>query len=1734
MSAYECLQIETSSLIEKAYVNFKKTSKDRITVFYIESKLENLEVQWNSFFETHRTIILKVLKEDLTKSEYYKKKVYDKTEECYIDYKSILKQKLCECADKNPKSTSSDDKVSSKVSSFSGVRLPKITIPIFNGNYSDWTSFKDLFVCLVDNCETLDDVQKLHYLKSHLSGEAEQIVRHIPITGKNYSVCWTQLKSRYDNKKYLSNHILKRLLNHKIIQFESSNAIKELLDTIIECLNGLQNLGIDISTWDIIIIYVMSQKLDHESRKQWEAKSSELTSELPKLSDFKDFLEHRFRSLEFLNTKPKTRQCKATVCYANDSTSNNNNLCCSFCKGNHKLCNCKLFSKETIESRRDYAQARRLCYNCLGDNHSVFNCRHSSRCQICKRKHHSLLHPVNNPTNRKENTDAVGIKFAVNSTTAIHENQKESEPESVVTCFLSNYSQVLLATALVKAESLKGVEMTMRCLLDQGSQASFITESAVQALGLQKVPTKLVVSGIGGEDSSLLKSRFVVFIRLRSLHDPTFYVEAKVHVLNKLTTLQPFKKVVVKMWPEIGKLKLADPKFGVPNKIDLLLGAELFAQILEDGVIKGPSGLPVAQNTRLGWILSGQINSTCIDSFESNKCNTILNFHLQVDENELLKKFWELEAEPTASTCKIIFTEEEQKCETIFANTTTRNDSGRYIVKLPFRDKDPKCQYGNSRHIALRRLHLLEKRLARNSDLKERYSAVIREYIDLNHMEIVPEEERDNPCAVYLPHHAIIREDKSTTKLRVVFDASCPGTNGISLNHDLMVGPVLQPELRHLVMRWRVRPICLIADIVKMYRQIEVSKSDKDFQRILWHDEEGELRHYRLLRVTFGTASAPYLAVRTLQQLAYDEGKDMISAAERVLQDFYMDDLMSGCETVEEGVQVYKDLNKMMQKGGFQLQKWGSNSRELLEKTGEVVKSQSGNIELNVGKENESFTKVLGLYWNNVTDNFEYRVQLPQITTPVTKRKVVSDISRLFDPLGWIAPVVITAKIFIQKIWMSGIEWDQELPSNLLQEWLYFRSKLSFITGFSIPRWIFTNTKELLELHGFCDASNQAYAGVVFARVVKENGEVHVSLIASKTKVSPVKQVSIPRLELCGAVLLSKLLYEVAKTLCLPLNRVRAWTDSTVVLAWLSSHPSRWKPFVGNRVSEIVTHFGRNQWSHVKSQDNPADCASRSVSPEVLETLYLWKQGPDWLHQKILKQNSVCNKNVQEWDTNLEQRSKLCCVEVLHLEEDYIINRFSSLRKLIRVVAWCRRFYLYRNTIKPRWLTSKELQEALNICIKKCQKQYFNDRITDKKGKFSSLNPYKDDNGLWRVSGRLQLAQIEIERKHPILIPRASNLATLIVANAHEKTLHGGPQLMINFIRSRYWIINLKNLVKSYIHKCITCLRYTSRANNPIMGQLPAARVRASRPFSHSGLDYAGPVAIKIGKGRGYRSTKEYICLFICMATRAVHLELVSDLTSEAFIAAFKRFVSRRGHCSDLWSDNATTFVGADRILQVLLTEERSSVAVDIADWLANNGTYWHRIPPYSPNFGGLWEAGIKSTKSHLKRVIGNSLLTFEEFSTVLSQIEACLNSRPISRINNNMDDPFPLTPGHFLIGEPLVLVPDENYLTSNINSLKRWQITQRMVQTFRKRWSREYLTQFLQRHKWKGHTPDPKIGDVVLVKEDDLPPARWLYGIIIAKHPGLDGVTRVVSLRCKGVTIKRPVSKICVLPITE
>lgn len=493
------------------------------------------------------------------------------------------------------------------------------------------------------------------------------------------------------------------------------------------------------------------------------------------------------------------------------------------------------------------------------------------------------------------------------------------------------------------------------------------------------------------------------------------------------------------------------------------------------------------------------------------------------------------------------------------------------------------------------------------------------------------------------------------------------------------------------------------------------------------------------------------------------------------------------------------------------------------------------------------------------------------------------------------------------------------------------------------------------------------------------------------------------------------------------------------------------------------------------------------------------------------------------------------------------LNNCKSITKAVRVIIWVSRFInkARRRAVKnaPQHFTLAETKAARYEIIRRVQQDHFDEdlraiktnKVVNKNSKIANLNPFVDELGLLRVGGRLKHSNLTENSKHPLIIPRDSRLTQLLIDEAHKITLHGGARLTLSTLRQRYWIIGGTATVKKLLRKCVTCCRYKTTTEHQLMGDLPKPRITPSPPFYHTGVDFTGAVDVKLNKGRGVRTSKGYIAVFVCMATKAVHLELVTDLTTQTFILALKRMAARRGCPAHLYSDNGTNFVGTDRELRRQMQENKTLNHGVLATTLAEQGIQWHFNAPSWPSAGGIWEAAVASMKKHLKRVLGEQKLTYEEFQTLLTQIEACLNSRPLCPLTEDPDDAENcLTPGHFLIGRPIISIPQENLQEQNISPRRRWQLTEKMFQGFWKQWSAEYLHELQQRGKWCNKTRNIQKGDIVLIKEDNLGPMKWPLGKVLEVHPGKDDLVRVVTVKTQHSTYKRPITKLVLLPVTN
>lgn len=613
-------------------------------------------------------------------------------------------------------------------------------------------------------------------------------------------------------------------------------------------------------------------------------------------------------------------------------------------------------------------------------------------------------------------------------------------------------------------------------------------------LNLNKHKSHLVISGI---NQGISHVDYCTKIKVASTHQ-SFVTELSFLIIPNITGNIPQKSFDKNTLSIPSNIHLADSRFNISQQIDILLGSDIFWQLLKsDTVTLHESGL-ILRDTHIGWILSGQIHQHQHTKYQSLACTS------QTLDSQL-ENFWKVDDFQSPQST---LTNEESLVEKCFINTTTRDKNGRFVVKIPL--KENFTSLGNSRELATRRFYSLERRLERHPNIKAQYIEFINEYKSLGHMSQCTSD--FSQLKYFLPHHHVIREASTTTKLRVVFDGSLKTSSGISLNDVQFTGPSIQSDLFSILVKFRKHTFVAMADIEKMYRQIQVHPSQQNLQKIVWRvHPHSKLEHYQLNTVTYGTASAPYLAVRCLHELANVNKKAYPTESHIIINDMYVDDLLTGANNIDTLKQYCTNISTILGSAGFNLRKWMSNTTLL-----ETPKIKLSHNFLNLSKYE---TKTLGINYIPSTDAFVYSFKTVLPLTKITKRNILSKTAQIFDPLGLLTPITVIPKLLIQTLWKLKLDWDQPIPADIEARWLKFETNLEAIEKIQIPRHVCSPVAHKLHLHGFADASEKAYGACIYIKSFLDNGSVQVHLVTAKSRVAPVSQISLPRLELCATVI---------------------------------------------------------------------------------------------------------------------------------------------------------------------------------------------------------------------------------------------------------------------------------------------------------------------------------------------------------------------------------------------------------------------------------------------------------------------------------------------------------------------------------------------------------------------------------------------------------------------------------------
>ncbi|XP_061719997.1 uncharacterized protein LOC133527124 [Cydia pomonella] len=1292
-------------------------------------------------------------------------------------------------------------------------------------------------------------------------------------------------------------------------------------------------------------------------------------------------------------------------------------------------------------------------------------------------------------------------------------------------------------------------------LLDDGSSGTYIDSEISSRIGAKASDRLIHLDCVVGLSKDI-KVQYVNF-NIQGRHSTEVHSIKKARSINGLgAARQCAYQDSVRKYPYLADIA-GEFCYGDVKPM-LIIGLDNWHLSLATDVRKGTKTQPAAILTALGWVLFGfgcsktkrvdVVNHITLSEPDSDSdCFTLerlIREQFKIDSIGISKK----EARNA----------DDERAIQVLESTAHRLPGGRFEVGLLW--KADNLDIPNSYKLALSRFLSLENKMIKDPCYAERYRRNIHDMLSKEYAEQCSSGPASGRPVWYLPHFGVINPNKPN-KLRTVHDAAAK-SHGVSLNSLLLTGPDLLQPLLGILMRFREGAVALNADIREMFPQIKIIEKDRDAQRFLWRDTPGEpIRTFRMSSMIFGAASSPFTAIHIKNKNALEWQETYPEAARVIIDDHYMDDCITSLDDIDKAAKLAADIYTVHAHAGFEMRSWTSNSPSalsLLPKESLLEVPRANNIDVELGRL-ATPVRTLGLIWQPANDLIGFNTGVKKETVlpeKLTKRGVLVHVMRIYDPLGILAPIVVRGRIMFQDAWRKGLNWDQELSQCDSVAWKSWFQDLISTSSLRIPRRYNLSDLEVAgcELHVFSDASESAFAAVAYWRFLYVNGDVRLSLICSKVRVSPIRPVSIPRLELQGALIAARLAMSICEAHRLkPMRRV-FWCDSMTALGWLRSDARTLKTFVSHRVGEILELTNISEWHWVPSDLNVADDATR-VKRFVLSPESRWISGPSFL----LSSDWPAEPQIDVSGLGREEYKN-----IIHLitETDLPVlvsadpSRFSSWLRMVRATAKAHLFLsllrmrsmrrrdvnfnlprhegllcTFRPTCTsspgtsnspniPLKITASDISLAESHILRQSQLDSFKEDILriknrdplPRSSRLFKLSPFLDDNDQLRMFSRIAAAAgVTDEVKRPLILDGKHPAVRLLIARYHQKAGHANKEKVLNELHQRFWILGLRNAARSVAHDCQFCKLRRARTFTPPMGNLPECRLaHHQRPFSFVGLDYFGPVLVSVGR----RREKRYVALFTCLVIRAVHLEVVHSLTTDAAIMCLRRFIARRGTPQEIWSDHGTAFVGANRELRALYGDS-------VEDFAANESINWRFIPPAAPFMGGAWERLVRSVKEALKVTLREQAPSDEVLSTLLAEAEALVNTRPLTHVSLDSDADEALTPAHFILTSPSGRPIPATLTEADLLSRNKWRRAVRLADHFWQRWVKEYLP-CLSPRTGGGSPPNIAVGDVVIVCDSNLPRGSWPKGRITALYPGRDGIIARRKWTWIGHTLRR------------
>ena len=1653
-------------------------------------------------------------------------------------------------------------------------RLPLPEPTIFSGDPLKFTEWSASFKALIERrCSSPAD--RLFYLQKYISGEARSALEgsFYRKDEEAYQQAWEKLNDRYGHSFVMQRAFREKLNRWPKIGAKEYVKLREFSDFLQSCSSAMPHIkGLQVlndceenqkmlvklpdwvtSRWNRYVTEQLDQAKDYPSFKEFASfisKEARIAcnpvSSLHALkpSEEKSFRETKRPKANTFATNVKASEASNNMVKSNDvdetksrdfnkpkkwntSTQNPNPVKCMCCGESHSMHKCQKLTDMTMEEKRKFIHDNKLCFACLRKGHNSKDCKNRAMCGICKRHHPTPLHEERPPPDKSSSQSVPQVEESTSSLSCCV-NGGESESTSMI------------VPVWISSPNTNDAETLVYALLDTQSSHTFVDQEVCERLQAVMEPVKLKLSTMLTRDS-IVKSQRASGLRVRGFSSDSFIDLPPAYTRDFI----PLERAHIPTCKTARKLKhLAAIAHEMPSLMDcgvgLLIGYDCPRALAPRKVITGGDCEPYAVKTDLGWSIVGSAPQRVNSKDVTGLCHRISVRELPPVTPAAVIKALESDFADTRPGEKNISQEDIQFLQ-VLKGRIRQNECGHLEMPLPFKARP---HLPDNKRLALVRLKHLKRKLDRDPKFKNDYVKFMEGVFKDGDAEKA-DKQPESGSVWYIPHQGVYHPRKPE-KIRVVFDCSAK-YEGTALNDHLLTGPDLTNGLSGVLCRFRRHPVAVMCDVEKMFHRFHVSKEDRDYLRFLWWedgDTDSEPQEYRMKVHLFGASSSPGCANYGMKHLASQHEKEHPSAAGFIRKHFYVDDGLISLESIDEAIELVKEAQALCTKGKLRLHKFLSNKREVLESVSVTERAaEVKNVDLN--HDDLPVQSVLGIRWNVESDAFSFRVTLDG--KPATRRGILSIVASVYDPLGFLAPFILLGKRVLQEMCQRGISWDEPLPSELKPRWESWLNDLRNLGKIQIPR-CFTpeNFGKILkvELHHFSDASTQGYGQCSYLRLVSED-KVHCTLIMGKARVAPTKIVTIPRLELTAAVISAAVSNMLKEELELKVDREYFWTDSQVVLGYISNEARRFHVFVANRVQRIRETTNPEQWYYVDTEENPADHASRGLNVAELINSN-WLTGPRFLWEReVVTNQGTSELLVGDPEVKATQVLKTEAIRQVHFQER--LARFSKWTTAVNVIARIQRLAKRIKTTEP--LNVEERRRASLTLIKLAQQDAFEEELyilSQRSGKLPcnhplhQLDPVLQDDVL-RVGGRLRRASTPLDLRHPIILPKDGVVTRLILAHHHEKTQHQGRGQTMNELRANgYWIVGGSKAVAQYVRQCVPCRRARGSQAEQRMADLPSDRVDPSPPFTYCGMDCFGPFHTKQGR----KEHKRYGLLFTCLCSRAVHIEMLEDMTTDALINALRCFLAIRGAVRHIRSDQGSNFVGAKNEMERALKEMNRE---RVATYLAERQCDFYMNAPGSSHAGGVWERQIRTVRSVLNSVLAHSVGRLDDASlrTFFYEAMSIVNNRPLTV--DRISDPTslePLTPNHLVtMKSSLPLPPPGNFVEEDLYAKKRWRRVQYLSEQFWNRWRKEYLANITLRQRW--HTPrrNVQVGDIVIVKEEEVPRNEWKLAKVLEVHKDDDGLVRKTTIQIgerrlgkggerlsKPSIVQRPIQKLVVL----